>query len=924
MGAPLMKLDATFLRSKVARRVFLLFILCALLPVTVLAIVSFGHVATELRDQSQKRLHQASKAVGMAIYERLLLLESGLKLLARDLEAGHRLEQGPAHELESRLAGLLVIKAGTATPLFGRPFEAPVLSSDEHKHVEGGHTLVRTLKQDEARSRVFLIRRLGPAAAQPHVLVAEVNGTYLWGLGRHETLPANTEMCLLDEAQTVHICSFQGPLPFQDQVAFAVSQSGPSSLEWEHRGETFLASFWSIPLKFRFHSPTWTVVLSEPKSVALAPMTDFRYTFSMVVLLSLWIVSLLSLVQIRRSLVPLEKLQEGTRRIADRDFASPVLVESGDEFQELARSFNTMADRLSKQFNTLAAISEIDRAVLSTLDTERIVAIVLARVTEVLPCQGVGVALQDGQVPEVGWMHLRTQDDPDRTMVEPVQLALDALKQLQEDQPYLRYDKQFVPAFLEPLAKRGLHAFLVLPLFRAEQVSGFIALGYEHSPKLDQEDYEQARQLADQVAAALANADDVAQRRRAEEGLLKSNKRLEEALGELKSTQKQMIQQERLRALGQMASGIAHDFNNTLSPIVGFSELLLLNPNTLDNREKVTEHLRIINTAARDATRVVAHLRDFYRKRVEEDVSGSVHLNKLVEQTIQLTQPKWKDQALAAGVTIKLETDLREVPPIAGNESELREVLTNLIFNAVDAMPKSGTLALRTRPDGDHVLLEVSDSGVGMSAEVRQQCLEPFFSTKGERGTGLGLSMVYAIIRRHHGVIDIESEPGKGTTFRLRLPIQSAAGQPTQVVDASSLWTALHVLVVDDDPLVGRVTTEYLTAMGYTAETAASGSDALAMFSPDRFGLVMTDQGMPGMSGDRLAQAIKERSPETPVIMLTGAGQMKVGEAPQWDAVDVLANKPLTMETLRAALAKAKAWHEALDAEAKVTESTGS
>lgn len=916
-----MNIDTAFLRSKVARRVFLLFILCALVPITVLAIVSFGHVAAELHEQSQKRLHQASKAVGMAIYERLLLLEGELKLVARDLDAGQQVPEGEntalGDELGARLEGLLVAKEGASALLFGRPFDAPELAPDERGHLDAGQTLVRSVKQDGPLSRVFLIRRFGPRPGHPQLLVAEVNGAYLWGLGRHETLPANTEMCVLDEAQTVHVCSLRGPLPFQDQLAFTMSQSGPSSLEWERQGEAYLGSFWSIPLKHRFHSPTWTVVLSEPKSVALAPMANFKYTFSMVVLLSFWIVSLVSLVQIRRNLVPLEKLKEGTLRIAKQDFASHVTVTSGDEFQELATSFNTMADRLGKQFKTLATISEIDRAVLSTLDSTRIIGVVLTRITDVLPCDAMSVTLRDEQVPAVGWMHLRTQDAPERSVVEPVELTPDVFQQLQQGEGHLLYEREFVPAFLEPLRKRGMRTFIVLPLLRTDRVSGFITLAYTQRPDLAPDDYKQARQLADQVAAALANADDVAQRRRAEEGLLESNKRLEHALSELQSTQKQMIQQERLRALGQMASGIAHDFNNTLSPIVGFSELMLLDSKNLEDKEKVMEHLRIIHTAAQDATRVVGHLRDFYRKRVEEDVSGTVHLNQLVDQTIQLTQPKWRDQAQAEGITLRLETDLREISPIAGNESELREVMTNLVFNAVDAMPESGTITLRTRPDGDHVLLEVSDGGVGMSAEVRQQCLEPFFSTKGERGTGLGLSMVYAIIRRHHGTLDIESEPGKGTTFRLRLPLQSSTGHAAPPADALTLWTSLHVLVVDDDALVGRVTTEYLAALGYTVETAASGAEALRMFSPERFGLVMTDQGMPGMSGDRLAQAIKELSPTTPVIMLTGAGQMMQGETPAWEAVDVLVNKPLTMETLRAALAKAKAWREAIDADTK-------
>ncbi|MBI4002752.1 MAG: response regulator, partial [Nitrospira defluvii] len=264
--------------------------------------------------------------------------------------------------------------------------------------------------------------------------------------------------------------------------------------------------------------------------------------------------------------------------------------------------------------------------------------------------------------------------------------------------------------------------------------------------------------------------------------------------------------------------------------------------------------------------------------------------------------PKWKDQALANGVAIDLRIELDVVPPVVGHESELREVLTNLVFNAVDAMPKSGAITLRTKADGEYVRLEVSDSGTGMTEEVRQRCLEPFFSTKGEKGTGLGLAMVYGIIRRLRGTIDITSELGNGTTFSIRLPIQSDPQAGPQAEGANLAGVQLEVLVVDDDPLVGRVTSEYVRVAGHRVEFAGSAAEAIKVFNPERVHVVVTDHGMPHMTGRQLAEVIKKVSPDTTIVLLTGGDQ--TDEEASSAAVDVVLSKPLTMASLQQALSR--------------------
>ncbi len=385
------------------------------------------------------------------------------------------------------------------------------------------------------------------------------------------------------------------------------------------------------------------------------------------------------------------------------------------------------------------------------------------------------------------------------------------------------------------------------------------------------------------------------------EELRARNTELAAAMDKLKAAQQQHVQQERLRALGQMASGVAHDFNNALVPILGFSDLLLMSPETLADPARARGYLQSIQTAASDAASVVARLREFYRSSAEVEKFTPVDLCKLVTQSVALTRPRWRDQALAGGATIELRTELDPVALIAGDEAALREVLTNLIFNAVDAMPQGGTITLRTRADGERVLLEISDTGTGMSEEVRCRCLEPFFSTKGERGTGLGLSMVFGIIQRHGGILDLQSELGKGTTFRISLPPHHE--EQAKAAPAAEIQRGLRLLVVDDEEPVRETLAATLAHDGHIVTLAKHGVDGLRQFMAGSFDLVITDRAMPGMSGEQMAATMKHVRPQTPVILLTGFGQFL--EKDRFPEVDVLASKPVSITSLREAIVSA-------------------
>jgi len=440
------------------------------------------------------------------------------------------------------------------------------------------------------------------------------------------------------------------------------------------------------------------------------------------------------------------------------------------------------------------------------------------------------------------------------------------------------------PRFNQPALHLMKHAsLLVQPVQVGDELLGIFAIAWSrdaHAFSMD--DLKLADGIAKQAAVAI----------------------------ELHRTQRHIIEQERLNAVGKMASGLAHDFNNALVPISGYAEMLLEHQDILQDQAKATKYLKLIMTGVEDAASVVSRLREFYRKREEGETYRPLSLNQMVEQAVALTRPRWRDEALGSGRTILVEADLRPVPRILGSESELRELLPNLIFNAVDAMPEGGNIRIRTglreAASSDavpQVFLEVSDTGTGMTDEVRRRCLEPFFSTKGERGTGLGLPMVFGIVKRHRGTLDIESTVGKGTTFIVLLPADASQVREVKARTAAPIGP-LRVLVVDDEPIARDVLTEYLAGDGHHVETAVNGREGFDKFKAGDFSLVITDRAMPEIGGDQLATMVKESAPRTPVVLLTGFGDLMNAAGEKPDGVDLVVKKPIRLSTLREVLAK--------------------
>jgi signal transduction histidine kinase len=374
---------------------------------------------------------------------------------------------------------------------------------------------------------------------------------------------------------------------------------------------------------------------------------------------------------------------------------------------------------------------------------------------------------------------------------------------------------------------------------------------------------------------------------------------LRTTLNDLKKAQQHISQQERMRALGIMAGGVAHDLNNALSVILGFGELLLRSHEEKGENKREARALRGIITAAQDAASMVSRLGEFSRPVADEHY-GPVAINTLIPQALALTGPRWKTQAKAKGISISVKTEQEEIPQVLGNADELREVLTSLIFNAVDAMPKGGVITIATRAFRDVVELSVGDTGAGMTDEVRELCLEPYFTTKGEKGSGVGLAMVNAIVERHGGTLEIRSNPGAGATFTFRFPALKEASRSPEASPAPAV-EAQHIMVVDHNETFRDILTQLLEQDGHAVTTADWSGEAFELLHRERFDLVIISQTMPGMTVREFVERLKEVFPRPRLVILTG---FSAGEDPE-DAfgADLILRKPITLENLRKGIA---------------------
>jgi len=585
---------------------------------------------------------------------------------------------------------------------------------------------------------------------------------------------------------------------------------------------------------------------------------------------------------------------------------APRLREADHAIERREQEREALMRRMQSQLSRMDLLHQITRAIGDRLDLTSVFQIVCNSIERELQVAFCAVALYDdarrqyrlhclGADSRMRAARHGSLDQPDMTP-DPGDLSRCLQGHLVFKPDLARSDGSLE----ERLATAGLRSAVLAPLQVENEPFGLLIAARDAPEGFTSADCEFLRQLSEHVALAAHQ--------------VQLYGALQSAYDDLRKTQQAVMQQERLRALGQMASGIAHDINNAISPIALYTESLLEREPGLSERAR--DQLQTIARAIDDVAATVARMREFYRQRETPLALVPLSLNLLVQHVVELTRARWSDMPQQRGVAIQVHLALADdLPPVLGVEGEIREALINLVFNAVDAMPEGGDLTVSTRvaegASPARVQVEVTDTGVGMDEDTRRRCLEPFFTTKGERGTGLGLAMVYGTVQRHGADIEIRSEAGRGTTVALRFVVPDltaiAAQAPPPV--AAPVSEPLRILVVDDDPVVLETLQRMLEADGHAVVAANGGQAGIDAFKVahargETFSMVMTDLGMPHVDGRKVAAAVKQTAPSTPVIMLTGWGQGIDANADTPSQIDEILGKPPKLRELRDVLSR--------------------
>ncbi len=508
-----MKFDRKIFNSKIARRIFVLFVSCALVPILCLSIISYIRVTKQLKEQSFKLLKQSVTGHAYSVYERLIFLDTELQLIASSVNTSlNGPGQTPMVVFNKRLASRFKAvaffnPANGYIPVYKAMNNLKKPSVKEMKHINAGKTAISMVNHPGSLPRIMMVRLVDPKDPKAGYLIGEISLSYLWGIDQGDTLPPTTEVFVLDESKNLLFSSYSSENPFSKKADLQLKNSVSGQFELTLENKTHLASYRRIFLSRLFLVDEWTVILSQSKADVLAPMSDFKTIFPSVVLMTLWVVLLLSIYNIRRSLVPVELLKKGTRRIAMKNFESQVNLTSGDEFEELAMDFNEMAAQLNRQFKTLDTKAEIDRAILSSLDTRVIVETVINRMYDWFVCDSVAINLMDSKKDHIARTYFGYYYQRSRLLEKTVEFSLYDLEMLHANPEYLTIGPgQDRPPFLSTIVGHGIRSFLILPIFLNKKLAAVITIGRSLSEVFNTEDITQARQAADQVAVALSNA----------------------------------------------------------------------------------------------------------------------------------------------------------------------------------------------------------------------------------------------------------------------------------------------------------------------------------------------------------------------------------------------------------------------------------
>lgn len=794
-----MRLEPRSLRSKVARRIFVVFLVCAIIPFTGLLLLTYYQVGAFFKHRNQQQLQTLAKIIGMEIFERLTLLESGLRiirsaaLVSEGIPNTAAIEKLPFNPRDRWHSILLLSSTGERYPLLGQMGAVPKLSSSDQQSLAAGKALMKIIPTGGGKSRVFISVATKTMHTKPDILIGEVENSYLWDFENSRLLPDFVHLCISDQSGIRLTCDLE-------------ERTGVSIVDPNGRRQYEIASSWYLPLKFEFQLAGWNIALRTSNEGAFASVAAIKRPFFLGIVVSLGLSILLAIFSIRKRLVPVELLQEGTRRIAANDFSFRVNIRSNDEFEELANSVNAMAGQLGRQFHTLVTKADIDRAVLSLLNTDAIVQTVLRRVTDLFPCDAVSVLLFGGATSETDQFYVVKNGNGSAAQKENLQLArlpstvlgrnehsgfeegLSRVEIRKGDSflarhlaitkiPSVLSEKEVEGVNSESAGLDGIRAIMSAPLIIKGNVLAVLTFYSKERGYFDAEGLELLRNLTSQVAIAIYNAQlfETVTRQAAE--LEKSNKAKDEFLGI-----------------------VSHELRTPLNVILGY--LAMLHDGMLGELNE--EQNRALGTVSKHSQ----ELRGMIESIMETTwiQAGAIMTECRPVDLISLFDDlKSKYEVLSRRESVTLHwLCAADLPIVQTDRSKLMRILQNLINNAIK-FTDEGDITISATPIPEQSLVEfrVEDTGIGIPEKSQAIIFEMFrqldsSATRQFGGIGLGLYIVKKLAALIGANVSVNSAQGRGSIFTVTVPVVNDNTVPPSAGDTSLRSThskpAYHVL----------------------------------------------------------------------------------------------------------------------------------
>ncbi len=501
-------------KSKVAKRIFFLFLLCAMLPITIFSILSFIQVSSQLKEQSILRIQNSAKSYGLILLERFVYLEFELDMIGQThlsqsdkinpLKYNHLIDKQGNNHLE---AVVFINNTGEIINLLGTLKDFPDTLLKVAKAGSKTKTNIFFEPSSNMNTRVFLSKIVSGADGEKGILIGEANTIKLWGIGYESILPPLTDASILDHTRNHLFGSFHLPPDESHRVSFHSDGLDSRFFEYSSGEDDFFIGYWPMFLKSKFEGPNLIILLRKKQRDVFEPLIYFKILFPLVGILAFWIVLLLSITSIRKSMIPLQKLEEGAIRLANRDFGTRVDIRSGDEFQALAETFNQSAAYLGRQFHAMEAMAEIDQVVHSSLNKRTIIDTALKHLHSFFSCDSISIGILNSKKPDTVLVMTYSEPESDHLTEEFLSISPEDREKLRIEIDAFRIDLENTqPSFLSKETISELSSVMTQPLFHNKELSGIICLGHKKKRTYNIDDKAHIKRLTNQLSSALSNA----------------------------------------------------------------------------------------------------------------------------------------------------------------------------------------------------------------------------------------------------------------------------------------------------------------------------------------------------------------------------------------------------------------------------------